>query len=97
MIALLVGHIAGIRDMVGFHGQSVAELEQAFHEAVDNYLAACEELGQAPNKPYSGRMMFRVDPQVHARAALAAELAGVSLNRWAEQAISDAAARQTDA
>lgn len=93
---IFVGHLAGIRDRVGFHGESVAELEQALHEAVDDYLAACEELGQRPEKPYSGRMMFRVDPQVHARAALAAELSGVSLNQWAEQAL-DRAARQAGA
>ena len=36
---LFVGHIAGLRDIVGFHGRSVAELERAFHEAVDDYLA----------------------------------------------------------
>ena len=39
----------------------------------------------------SGRMMFRVDPEVHRRAALAAELAGKSLNRWAEEVLERAA------
>ena len=33
-----IGHIAGIRDVVGFHGESVAELRAAFEEAVDDYL-----------------------------------------------------------
>ena len=33
-----VGHIAGIRDIVGFHGESVDELRTAFEEAVDDYL-----------------------------------------------------------
>lgn len=32
------GHIAGIRDVVGFHGESVKELHAAFEEAVDDYL-----------------------------------------------------------
>jgi len=36
-----VGHIAGIRDVVGFHGESVAELKSAFEEAVDDYLKTC--------------------------------------------------------
>jgi predicted HicB family RNase H-like nuclease len=48
---LFVGHLAGLRDVVGFHGSSVDELENAFREAVDDYLAACRGLGQAPNKP----------------------------------------------
>jgi predicted HicB family RNase H-like nuclease len=87
---LFVGHIAGIRDVVGFHGGSVSELEAAFHEAVDNYVAACEALGQLPNKPFSGRMMLRLAPEVHARVSAAAEVCGMSVNQWAAQALSKA-------
>ena len=90
---IFVGHVAGLRDIVGFHGSSVEELEASFHEALDDYLAACEALGQPPDKPYSGRLMFRVDPQVHADAAVAAQVSGLSLNQWAEQALRDAAHR----
>ena len=50
---IFVGHIAGIKDIVGFHGTNVNELEAVFTEAVDGYLMACERLGEAPNKPYS--------------------------------------------
>jgi predicted HicB family RNase H-like nuclease len=46
-----VGHLAGIRDIVGFDGESVAEMTMRFHRAVDDYLGACAELGQEPNKP----------------------------------------------
>ena len=49
-----VGHLAGIRDIVGFDGASLAEATTKFHEAVDDYLAACEKLGQAPNVPMPG-------------------------------------------
>ena len=45
-----VGHIAGIRDVVGFHGESVAELRSAFEEAVDDYLETCAKLGREPQK-----------------------------------------------
>lgn len=38
-----VGHIAGIRDAIGFHRESVLELKSAFMEAVDDYLEACEK------------------------------------------------------
>jgi predicted HicB family RNase H-like nuclease len=80
---LFVGHIAGIRDIVGFHGASVDELEAAFREAVDNYVAACKKLGQSPDKPYTGRVMLRLPPEVHARASTAAQLRGMSFNQWA--------------
>ena len=88
---LFVGHIAGIRDIVGFHGKSVGELEEAFHEAVDDYLAACETLGQSPDKPYSGRVMLRLPPELHARASAAAQLHGMSFNQWAAQVLRRAA------
>src|SRR5260363_115203 len=39
-----IGHIAGIHDVVGFHGDSVARLRTAFIEAVDDYVAACQNL-----------------------------------------------------
>lgn len=32
-----VGHIDGIRDVVGFHGKSAAELKAAFENAVNDY------------------------------------------------------------
>lgn len=78
-----VGHLAGIRDIVGFHGESVSELKAAFEEAVDDYVATCERLGQAPQKPYSGKVLLRLPPDVHARMAVAAEAEGKSLNAWA--------------
>ncbi len=40
--------IAGIRDVVGFQGETVNELRAAFEEAVDANLETCENLGRAP-------------------------------------------------
>ena len=85
-----VGHIAGINDVVGFHGESVAELRAAFEEAVDDYLDTCERLGRAPQKPYSGKLMLRVPPEVHAAVAAAAEVSGKSINQWATEAFTKA-------
>jgi predicted HicB family RNase H-like nuclease len=78
----LVGHIAGINDVVGFHANSVIELHAAFEEAVDDYIQACEKAGRSPNKPYSGKVMLRIPPEVHARVAMLAEANGKSLNSW---------------
>ena len=87
---IFVGHIAGIRDIVGFHGVSVKELQTGFKEAVDDYLAACEKLGQTPNKPVSGKLMLRVPPEVHGAALIAAKLNGQSLNQWASVVLREA-------
>ena len=88
---LFVGRLAGINDVIGFHADTVAGLVQAFREAVDDYVATCTQVGKAPEKPYSGNVMLRIKPEVHARAALAAELAGKSLNQWGEEALMAAA------
>lgn len=88
---ILVGHIDGIEDIIGFHAESVAGIEQAFHEAVDDYLDACAHFGDQPQRPSSGRVMLRIAPSVHAAAAAAAKAAGQSLNKWMEHL----AARET--
>jgi predicted HicB family RNase H-like nuclease len=84
-----VGHLAGIRDIVGFDGKTVNELKKRFHKAVDDYLWGCEQLGTEPNKPFSG-LLLRVPPDLHARASIAAQVTGMSLNQWATRAIEQA-------
>ncbi|MCK8780483.1 type II toxin-antitoxin system HicB family antitoxin [Rhizobium sp. NTR19] len=88
---IFVGRLAGINDGVGFHADNVEELRTAFHESVDDYIETCAKIGKSPEKPYSGKVMFRIDPEVHARAARAAELAGKSLNEWAGEVLAKAA------
>ena len=84
-----IGHIAGIRDVVGFHGDSVTELRAAFEEAVDDYLETCEKLNRTPQKPYSGNLMLRLPPDVHAKIAMAAEVSGKSINQWTTETLTE--------
>jgi predicted HicB family RNase H-like nuclease len=88
---IFFGRIAGIRDGVGFHADTVVDLKAAFRESVDDYLETCAKIGRKPQKPYSGNLMLRVDPEVHSKAAIAAELAGKSLNQWSEEVLAKAA------
>ncbi len=85
-----VGHLAGIRDVVGFHGESVSELQSAFEEAVDDYLETCAKLGRAPQKPYSGELTLRIPPEIHVAVAIAAENSGKSIDQWATEKLADA-------
>ena len=48
---IIVGRVQDVDDIISFHGGSVAEFESNFHAAIDDYLAASEELGSAPEKP----------------------------------------------
>ena len=85
-----IGHIAGIKDVVGFHGESVGELRTAFEEAVEDYLTTCEKLNRAPQKSYSGQLMLRVPPEIHPAVAMAAQASGKSINQWAAEAFARA-------
>ena len=51
---IFVGRLAGIRDGVGFHADSVEELRAAFQEAVDDYVETCTKIGKEPQRAYSG-------------------------------------------
>jgi predicted HicB family RNase H-like nuclease len=82
-----VGHIAGIRDIVGFHGESVKSLNAAFEEAVDDYLETCNLSNISPQHPYSGKVMLRISPEMHAEIAMKAKTHGKSLNQWATEAL----------
>jgi len=95
--AIFTGRVAGLRDGVGFHADTVEGLRAAFHEAVEDYVETCARIGKEPQKTYSGQVMFRVSPDVHRKAAMAAELSGKSLNQWAEEVLGRAAgySRQT--
>jgi predicted HicB family RNase H-like nuclease len=88
---IIVGRVVDIDDIITFHGQSVTEFELAFHQAIDGYIHACEQLGQTADKPASGRMMLRVNPLVHAAAVKASARSGESLNKWAEKVLGRAA------
>ena len=91
---IFVGRILGIRNMISFHGVTVAELRAEFELAVKDYLADCKQQGVHPEKAASGKLLLRVPPEVHGRALVAAQAAGKSLNQWAEEVI-DRAAGQT--
>ncbi len=88
---IFVGHIAGINDVIGFHADNVSDLEAAFREAVDDYRETCGRIGKQPEKAFSGNLGLRIDPDLHAEIALAAELEGESLNAWAEEVFREAA------
>lgn len=84
---IFTGRLAGILDSLGFHAETV----EGLREAVEDYVETCEKIGREPQKAFSGQVVFRVDPEVHCKGALAAELSRKSLNQWAEEVLYRAA------
>jgi predicted HicB family RNase H-like nuclease len=84
---IFAGRILGIRSIISFHGETVAELRAEFEIAIKDYLADCKEQGIPPEKPASGNLLLRVTPEIHGRALVAAQAAGKSLNQWATEVL----------
>ena len=84
------GRVVGLRDVITFEGTTFAEVEEAFRDSIDDYLAYCAERGEPADRPHSGRIPLRVSPETHRRAAMRAQSEGLSLNQWIAQRIESA-------
>jgi predicted HicB family RNase H-like nuclease len=87
------GEIINIRDVITFQGRSVKELTRAFRESVDDYLKFCHERGEAPEKPFSGKFVTRIPPELHRQVNVAAVVSGKSLNAWVTEQLQNAVQR----
>jgi predicted HicB family RNase H-like nuclease len=89
------GKLLGIEDLVNFEGASVRELKKAFHQAINDYLETCKEIGKEPNKTYKGSFNVRISTELHKAAAIFATINNISLNEFIKTAI-DYALRHKD-
>ena len=89
---IFYGKLEFIRGLVSYEATDAEGLIRAFHEAVDDYLADCEERGEPPEKPLKGSFNVRVGPDLHRRAVIAAAHAGISLNAFTARALEAALA-----
>ena len=47
---LFHGEVLDLKDVITFQGKSVEELEHAFRDSIDEYLAFCQERGKEPER-----------------------------------------------
>ena len=87
---LFHGEVIDTRDVITFQGTHVKELKQAFKESVDDYLDFCKSRGEKPEKPFSGKFMVRISPELHHAVYLKAMENGQSINTVVEQALAEA-------
>ena len=81
------GKIEGINALVNFEGESVAELQNSFRQAVDDYVDLCHKKGIEPRKKYTGSFNIRVSPDVHMRLASLAQKRSISINKVVKSAL----------
>ena len=83
----LFGKLAFIRDLINYQAESIRELEQAFEQAVEDYLSDCKALNKLPDTPCKGSFNVRTGPDLHREAVLAA--GELSLNAFVCEAIQE--------
>jgi len=89
------GTVLNLRDVIHFQGRSLDELRQSLQDSVEDYLAWYAEEGTPPEKPYTGKFVVRVPPNLHRQISVKAKARGISLNQFVSSALERAITEQT--
>jgi non-homologous end joining protein Ku/predicted HicB family RNase H-like nuclease len=89
----LLLRILHIDDFITAEVDRASEVESAFAELVDDYLASCAELGKSPDRPFKGLFNVRVSPDLHRQAAFAAANERLTLNGFVTSALHEKLAK----
>lgn len=79
---LFHGEVINTNDVITFQGKNADELHQAFIDSVEDYLAFCQERGEEPERPFSGRFLLRITPDLHRKLYVKARKSRKSLNAF---------------
>ncbi len=77
---IFTGEVINTKDVITFQGKSVSELKKSFKASIVDYLNFCKERGEKPEKPFSGNLVIRIDPELHKKLAITAKKKKQSLN-----------------
>lgn len=86
----LHGKVLFIKDCIIYDGENLTELKQSFENAVDEYLAFCEEIGKTPETSCSGVFNVRISPDLHLKLHQKANEQGLSLNGFIAMTLNQA-------
>ena len=84
------GEVIDTRDVITFQGRDVKEIKKAFRDSIDDYLELCESRQEKPDKPFSGKFVLRLTPELHHKVYLMAIQSGKSLNSWIREVLKKA-------
>ena len=88
--AIFHGEVVNLRDVITFEGTTVEELRQAFKDSIDDYLDFCAGRDEEPERPFSGKFVVRIDPELHREVYLRAKMENKSMNSWISERIESA-------
>ncbi|TKJ36361.1 MAG: toxin-antitoxin system HicB family antitoxin [Planctomycetes bacterium B3_Pla] len=90
------GEVINLRDVITFQGKTTRQLKKAFRDSIDDYLDFCAKRGESPEKPYSGKFIVRIEPELHKTVATRASLSDKSLNAWVHDVLAEACHQSVD-
>jgi len=83
------GNVINTKDVITFQGKNADEIEKEFKLSIDDYLKWCKDDNIEPEKPYSGKFIVRVSPELHKKIALISNKNKLSINKFVEKALID--------
>lgn len=86
---LFIGEVFGIVDSLNFHGKTVDELVEAFHNCIDNYLDICKQCGKEPDKEFKGSFNVRIPIDLHRKVSIEATKRKQTLNQYVVKSLED--------
>ena len=84
-----VGDVIGIKHTIFFSGATIDEAYENFKDLVDDYPAACADLGLQPCPP-PGQIMVPIPTELFAKVSSHAETSGIPLQTLMERALQQA-------
>ncbi len=86
-VGIFHGEVINLRDVITFRGESVQQLRQALQDSVEDYLEFCRERGEEPERPFSGKFIVRIDPELHRQLFVLAKKRDTSINKLVSEAV----------
>lgn len=83
----LYGKVLGLdkTTLITYEGQTLAQLKEDFENAIDDYILHCKTHNLPLHKSYSGSFNVRIPAELHAKIAMSAQEAGISLNAYIQK------------
>jgi predicted HicB family RNase H-like nuclease len=88
---IIHGRVSNARAVLTFEAASLNELKAAFMDTIADYKEWCIERGVEPQKPYSGTLSLRLEPDLHRRVAEKAAQSGESISAFIEHRLLEVA------
>jgi len=81
------GEVINLKDIITFQSDSVEGLKKEFRDSVDDYLEFCGDRNEPPEKPFSGKLTLRLNPELHRKLYIRSRREKKSLNHWIAEAL----------